>query len=142
MQGDPVAPPEVEAGEAGGKGRHIPVQLRVRPVALAEDQRRAVGVIARRPLEQLGHVHGMSSTLPVVLRPSSARCASATSFNGNSNSIRSFSLPSRIQPSTSPARCTSSSRVAVYANRLGRVRKSEPLAPRMPASNGGTGPLD
>jgi hypothetical protein len=46
----------------------------------------------------------MSKTLPVVLRPSRLRCASATLASGKINSIRIFSLPEAIQPSTSPAR--------------------------------------
>lgn len=55
---------------------------------------------------------GIRRIFPVVLRPSRARCASAASFNGNSNSIRSFSAPDSIQPRTSPARRSSSARSA------------------------------
>ena len=40
----------------------------------------------------------MSKTLPVVLRPSRERCASATLPSENVNSIRIFSLPEAIQP--------------------------------------------
>src|SRR5260370_765190 len=89
-----------------------------------------------------GRAQGIRRTLPVVLRPSNARCASAASFSGNSNSVRSRSLPSRIQPSTSPARWSSSARVAVWWTRLGRVRKSDPFWFRICRSNPPMGPLD
>ena len=54
--------------------------------------------------------YGISRIFPVVFRPSSARCACAASASAYSRSTRRASLPSRIQPSTSPARATSSSR--------------------------------
>ena len=57
--------------------------------------------------------HGISSTFPVVFRLSSWRCASAASASGNSRSMRTFSRPVSSQPSTSPARASSSARVAM-----------------------------
>src|SRR5437667_6108588 len=104
--------------------------------------RSAVRVVARRSLEQLRDGHGIRSTLPVVFRPSRARWASAASLRGNSNSVRSLSLPSRIQPSTSPARWRSSSRVATWWPRLGRVRNGEPFWFRTWGSKVPMGPLD
>src|SRR2546426_645222 len=56
---------------------------------------------------------GISSTFPVLCRPSSSRCASAASPSGSSRSMRTRSVPPLIQPSTSPARATSSARVAM-----------------------------
>ena len=56
---------------------------------------------------------GISKSLPVVLRASSARCASATSARENSCSMRSLSAPLLIHDSTSPARATSSARVSM-----------------------------
>ncbi len=54
--------------------------------------------------------YGTSSTFPVVRRPSRARWASAASAMGSSRPMCSRSFPSAIQPSTSRARSTSSSR--------------------------------
>src|SRR6266542_3352539 len=93
-------------------------------------------------LQVLRDVHGMRSTFPVVFRPSSARCASDASFSGNSNSVRNLSLPSRIQPSSSPDRWRSSARVMMWWLKLGRVRKSEPLALSVCGSKAPMGPLD
>ena len=56
---------------------------------------------------------GISSSLPVVARPSSWRWASAASFSANLSCRCSLSLPERTQPRTSSERCSSSSRVAV-----------------------------
>src|SRR5205823_13110806 len=103
---------------------HGGVHLAVGPAPVAGHERSPLGVIEGGALEQLRDVHGMSSTLPVVLRPSSARCASAAPLSGNSNAMRSFSLPSRIQPNSSPARCCSYSRVAMWTLTLGRLRNS------------------
>src|SRR5438876_552022 len=110
--------------------------------AIADQERRPVRVVARCGLEQLRDGHGIRSTLPVVFRPSRARWASAASLRGNSNSVRSLSLPSRIQPSTSPARWRSSSRVATWWTRLGRVRNREPFWFRTWGSKVPMGPLD
>ena len=52
-------------------------------------------------------------TLPVVRRPSRSRCACAASASGNVAPMRSLSSPFWIQPRTSPARRTRSSRDAV-----------------------------
>ena len=57
--------------------------------------------------------YGISSSLPTVARLSSSRCASAASASGNSWPMCSFSRPSATQPSTSPARCSSSARSTV-----------------------------
>ena len=57
--------------------------------------------------------YGINNTFPVVSRASSARCASATSRNGTSRSMRNFNAPDAIQSNTSFARPSSSSRVIV-----------------------------
>ena len=56
--------------------------------------------------------------------------------------MRSLSLPLLIQPSTSPARATSSARVRMWCASVGRVRKSDPFWFSTCGSNGPTGPLD
>src|SRR5262245_48975866 len=87
-------------------------------------------------------VQGINNTFPVVLRPSSCRCASAASRSGNVFSILSFNSPDLIQLKRSPARQSSSSRVAAYCARLGRVKKSEPFCASSAGSKSATGPLD
>ncbi len=57
--------------------------------------------------------YGTSSTFPTVFRPSSRRCASGASLSGSVAWRWTFSLPAVIQPNTSPARSSSSARVAV-----------------------------
>jgi hypothetical protein len=52
-----------------------------------------------QPLSQ-----GINSNLPVVSRPSSCRCASAASLNGNLRWMCNLSSPDRTHPRTSPAR--------------------------------------
>jgi hypothetical protein len=78
----------------------------------------------------------------IVFRPSSCRCASAASRNWNVFSILSFSSPDLIQLNRSPARQSSSSRVAAYCIRLGRVKKSEPFCASSAGSKAATVPLD
>ena len=56
---------------------------------------------------------GSSSTLPLVARPWSRRWASAVSARGTRRPISMSSCPSPIQPNSSPARRSSSSRVTV-----------------------------
>ncbi len=70
-------------------------------------------------------------SLPAVWRPSRSRCAAAASASGYVRSMRSLSLPAATQPSTSPARHSSSSALARDGPELGRVRNSDPLALRM-----------
>jgi hypothetical protein len=55
--------------------------------------------------------YGTKSNFPLVARDSKRRCASAACASGSSRSTRTASDPSRTQPSTSPARCASSSLV-------------------------------
>ncbi len=59
-----------------------------------------------------GH-YGTRSSLPVVVRDSSARCASAACSRGSSAWMRTSSLPCATAPRTAPARSSSSARVAV-----------------------------
>ncbi len=87
----------------------IPRGVEHTKIGAAESRRQPFGGDERR--QRLGH--GISSTLPVVFRPSSASCASTARARGNSAPIRTFSVPSATQPSMSEARRTSSSRVAM-----------------------------
>ena len=112
VHAEPIARLEAEPPEPAGEDRAGVVELAVGEAPIPRDERRPLRVVARRRLEELRDVHGISRTLPVVRRPSSARWASAASFSGNSSSVRSLSLPSWIQPRTSPARSSNSARVA------------------------------
>lgn len=56
--------------------------------------------------------HGISSTFPVVVRLSSSRCASAAPASGTRAPTRTSNHPSAIQPKTSAARPSRSSRVS------------------------------
>ena len=75
-----------------------------------EPRGRVGSVIRATPCDS---VYGISKTFPVVFRPSSSRCASAACASGSSRPIRTFRVPCLIQPSSSPARATSSARVAM-----------------------------
>src|SRR5438309_8441 len=79
-----IARSQTQALQAPCEHRARGVQFRVGPAPVAGDQSWTIGVPAPRLLEELGDVHGISRTLPVVFLASSARCASAASFNGNS----------------------------------------------------------
>ena len=64
------------------------------------------------PTPTVSRGYGSKSTLPVVARPSRAWCARAASRSGNVAPMRTLSAPLATHESTSPARATSSSRVA------------------------------
>ena len=114
-----------------------------RELAIRHEPRHPLGTAAvhMRLSKRCSNFYGISKTLPVVWRASSARCADAASRSGTSRSMRTCSFPSLIQANNSPARQFNSSDVAEYAARLGRVKKRLFLASRA-GSSGGTGPLD
>ena len=68
--------------------------------------------VPRSPLTERRR-QGIRRTLPVVRRPSRSWCARVASASGNVAPMRSLSSPFWIQPRTSPARRTRSSRDAV-----------------------------
>ena len=123
---------QIEKQKGGRK-----VALRVFTLTTGYAIRRCVASLSKRRAS----FYGISKTLPVVSRASSARCADAASRSGTSRSMRTRSLPDSIQANNSPERQFNSSYVAEYAARLGRVRKRLFLASRA-GSIGGTGPLD
>ena len=100
------------------RGRHLDGgRHRVRGLEDSRFPRRAgeLRSATRRRLTRIprSEHHGISSTLPLVARASSARCAAAASESGKVAPIRTSSSPFSIHRKTSPARSVSSSRVAV-----------------------------
>ena len=81
--------------------------------SLRADKIGTARMIAQPRKSFMRSAYGINNTFPVVFRPSSAWCALAASFSGNSNSIRRPSLPAAIQPKRSLERCCSSARVAM-----------------------------
>jgi predicted flap endonuclease-1-like 5' DNA nuclease len=100
-----IPPPALRRAATSASGRAGP------PPAPTGPHRPRAGP-ATRDGRDLVRSQGISSTFPVVSRPSSARCAAAACASGNSRPMRSLSVPARTQPSTSPARASNSSRVA------------------------------
>ena len=79
---------------------------------VADDHR---NLSERRFFDELDRLatHGISNNFPVVRRPSRSRCACAASASAYSLWTRTVSLPASIIAKRSPARCSSSARVAM-----------------------------
>src|SRR5699024_1090116 len=70
--------------------------------------------------------HTVSTTLPVVSRPSSARCASAASASGNVAPTRKFSQPCSMPLKSIAERFANSSELRTNHASDGRERKIPP----------------